>query len=184
MLTWDEYKEKVKTALDSFESDEKILSVLQNAREERRKVFVAGNGGSAALADHYVCDLSKGANKDWLTNNKRFSAICLSTNLGYLTAAANDSAYDEVFKQQLINLARPGDVVILISSSGNSPNIVKAAEYAREHGLVVIGIVGFSGGKLKQLAHHTAYMPSNEYEVCEDVHGIFGHYLTAHFKEQ
>lgn len=179
---WNKYKNDIKKALDAFEFDEGLLDVLKNSIKNNQKIFVAGNGGSASIASHYVCDLSKGANQNWKENFKRYKAICLSSNLGYMTAISNDAHYDEVFMQQLINLASKEDIVILISSSGNSPNIVKAAEYAKKAGLIVIGVSGFNGGKLKQIAHYSAHINHNDYEVCEDIHGIFGHFLATYLK--
>lgn len=181
-MDWETYKNKIKEALDIFEFDKAVLGVLKNSVRNNQKIFVAGNGGSAALANHYVCDLSKGANKDWENNLNRYQAICLSSNIGYLTAISNDSHYQDIFKQQLVNLASPNDILILISSSGNSPNIVKAAEYAKERGLTVIGISGFSGGRLKEVCHHSAHLNVLSYEVCEDIHGIFGHFLSTYLR--
>jgi D-sedoheptulose 7-phosphate isomerase len=182
-MNWNEYKSKIKQALDIFEFDERILEVIKNSIKNNQKIFVAGNGGSAALALHYVCDLSKGANPDWDKNFERYKAICLTDNIGYMTAISNDTSYDEVFRQQLINLASKNDILILISSSGNSPNIIKAAEYAKESGLITIGITGFKGGKLKEMCDHSAYVNFNSYELCEDVHGIFGHFLVCYLRE-
>jgi len=183
-MDWDTYKDSIKKALDIFSFDSEILSILKNSIKNNQKIFVGGNGGSAAIAMHYICDFSKGANKDWSQNFKRFKAICLSTNLGYLTAIANDEHYDEVFRQQLINLASPNDILILISSSGNSPNVVKAAEYAQVAGLTVIGVCGFSGGKLKDIADYSAYLDVNSYEISEDIHTVFGHFLACYLREQ
>ena len=182
-MEWADYKESTKKALDDFVFDRGILDVLKNSIQNNQKIFVAGNGGSAALASHYVCDFSKGATQNWAENFSRYKAICLSSNIGYMTAIANDSHYDEVFKQQLINLASPKDIVILISSSGNSPNILKAAEYAKKAGLIVIGITGFKGGKLKEIADYSAHINSDNYETCEDIHAIFGHFLSTYLKE-
>lgn len=181
-MNWNNYKSEIKKALDKFEFDNEILEILKNSIKNDQTIFVAGNGGSAAIAQHYVCDLSKGANKDWSNNIKRFKAICLSSNIGYITAISNDEHYDEVFRQQLINLARPNDILILISSSGNSPNIIKAAEYAKENNMIVIGICGFDGGKLKQIADHVAHINHNEFEICENVHDIFGQFLASYLK--
>lgn len=181
-MEWNSYKQEIKKALDQFEFNDNILNILKNSVKNNQKIFVAGNGGSAALASHYVCDLSKGANQDWSQNFKRYKAICLSSNLGYMTAISNDSHYHDVFKQQLINLGEKGDIVILISSSGNSPNIIKAAEYAKDSGMTVIGVSGFDGGKLKEMSDYSAHINNNEYEVCEDIHGIFGHFLATHLK--
>jgi len=178
-MKWEEYKKDITDALNTFKFDEGIVPLLRESIDKKQKIFVAGNGGSAAIALHYVCDLSKGATKDWSTNFKRYNATCLSSNIGYMTAISNDFNYDEMFKQQLINLASLEDILILISSSGNSPNIVKAAEYAKESGLIVIGISGFQGGKLKELADYSAHIEFNSYEICEDVHAIFGHFLAC-----
>ena len=183
-MEWNEYKSKIKEALDIFEFNKEIMEVLKNSIKNNQKIFVGGNGGSAAIAIHYVCDFSKGANKDWSKNFERFKPICLSTNIGYMTAVANDRNYNEIFKQQLINLALPNDILILISSSGNSPNIIEAAKYAKEHNLIVIGISGFNGGKLKELADYSAHINYNSYEVCEDIHAIFGHFLAVYLREK
>lgn len=182
-MEWEEYKNKIKSALDLFEFSPEILQILKDSINKNQKIFVAGNGGSAALANHYVCDISKGANKDWNENFKRFKAICLSSNVGYMTAISNDAHYQDVFKQQLINLAEPNDILILISSSGNSPNIVEAAKYGKEKGMIVIGVSGFSGGKLKELSDYSAHINYPSYEVAEDIHSIFGHFLAAYLRE-
>lgn len=182
-MKWDEYKSKIKQALDIFKFDEEILEVLKNSIKNNQKIFVAGNGGSATLALHYVCDLSKNANPNWEQNFDRYRAICLSNNIGYMTAIANDRSYDEVFRQQLINLASENDILILISSSGNSANIIKAAEYAKKAGLIVIGITGFKGGRLKEICDYSAHLNFDSYEVSEDIHQIFGHFLVCYLRE-
>ena len=182
-MKWNEYKLKIKQALDIFGFDEKILEVLKNSIKNNQKIFVAGNGGSSTLALHYVCDLSKTANPNWEQNPNRYKAICLSNNIGYMTAISNDTSYEEVFKQQLINLSAKGDILILISSSGNSPNIIKAAEYAKEKGLIVIGITGFKGGKLKRMCDYSAHVNFDSYEISEDIHQIFGHFLICCLRE-
>jgi len=182
-MKWNEYKQEIKESLDRFEFDPEIIEVLKNSAENDQKIFVGGNGGSAAIASHYVCDLSKGANKDWSENFKRFKAICLVSNLSYMTAIANDEHYEEVFTQQLINLSSPNDILVLISSSGNSPNIVHAAKWAKENGMIVIGISGFEGGKLKEICHHSAHINHDRFEVCEDIHHIFGQFLATHLRE-
>lgn len=182
-MNWHDYKSKIKQALDIFEFDEKILEILKNSIKNNQTIFVAGNGGSAAIAQHYVCDFSKGANQDWSQNFKRFKAICLSSNLGYITAISNDEHYEQVFRQQLINLAKPNDILVLISSSGNSPNIIKALEYAKEIGMITIGMCGFDGGKLKKMADHVAHINHDKYEVCENIHDIFGQFLATYLKE-
>jgi D-sedoheptulose 7-phosphate isomerase len=182
-MDWNEYKSKIKNALDIFQFDEEILDVLAHSIKNHQKIFVAGNGGSASTANHYVCDLSKGATPNWEKNFSRFKAISLSSNIGYMTAISNDSDYIEVFRQQLINLASKNDIAVFISASGNSPNIVRAAEYAKELEMIVLGITGFNGGKLKKLSNYSAHIENNSYEVCEDIHSIFGHFLTKYLKE-
>ena len=162
---------------------EPVVQELLKARMHGSNIFLIGNGGSASIANHYVCDLSKGANKDWLENFKRYKSICLSSNIGYITAISNDEHYEQVFRQQLINLAKPNDILILISSSGNSPNIIKAAEYAKELGMIIIGICGFSGGKLKEKADYVAHINHDKFEVCENIHDIFGQFLAAYLRE-
>ena len=181
-MEWTDYKEIVKKALDLFEFDKEILQVLRASIQNNQTIFVAGNGGSAALAQHYVCDLSKGANRDWLVNFRRYKAICLSSNMGYITAISNDEHYDEVFRQQLINLAKPKDILILISSSGNSANIIKGLQYGKQLGMVTIGICGFDGGKLKKMADYVAHINHASYEICESIHDIFGQFLAVYLK--
>ena len=171
-MNWNNYKLKISQALDIFEFDDRILEILKNSVKNNQKIFVAGNGGSAALALHYVCDLSKNANPDWKQNLKRFKAICLSNNIGYITAISNDDGYEEVFRQQLINLA-----------SKNDDKVVKAAQYAKEAGLIVIGITGFKGGRLKKICDYSAHVNSDSYEVSEDMHQIFGHFLVCYLRE-
>ncbi len=181
-MRWDQYKNKLERALNEFSFDEGILKILKDSVRNNKKIFVAGNGGSAAIAMHYVCDFSKGANQNWSENFRRYKAICLSDNIAYMTAISNDSHYPEVFRQQLINLANEGDILILISSSGNSPNVVKALEYAKEKGMITIGITGFNGGKLKRQADYSAHTPCDSYEISEDISQMFGHFLTLYLR--
>src|SRR3989344_2872345 len=182
-MKWNDYRNSIKHALDIFQFDEKILDVLKNSVKNSQRIFTAGNGGSAALALHYACDLSKNAVPNWINNPHRIKAICLSNSICYLTAISNDNGYDEAFKQQLINLASKNDILILISSSGNSPNIIKAAEYAKEKGIIVIGITGFNGGRLKEICNYSAHIDFDSYEVSEDIHQIFGHFLACWLRE-
>ena len=182
-MNWNDYASQIKKALEVFEFDKEILDVLANSIRNNQKIFVAGNGGSASTANHYVCDFSKGATSNWKENFSRLQAISLSSHIGYMTAISNDSDYVEVFKQQLINLASKEDIAVFISASGNSPNIVRAAEYAKELEMIIIGITGFSGGKLKELSDYSAHIESESYGVCEDIHSIFGHFLTEYLRE-
>ncbi len=184
-MDWGDYKSQIKEALDMFRFDKEILEILKNSRKNNQKIFVAGNGGSASTADHYATDFSKGANKDWKEITiPRFKAISLSSPIGYITAIANDSYYSEIFKQQLVNLASKKDIGIFISASGNSPNIVSAAEYAKQLEMIVIGITGFEGGKLKKIADYSAHINNPSYEISEDIHSIFGHFLAIYLREE
>ncbi len=183
-MNWKNYKKRLIKSLDKFKFDGEILTILKDSIKNNQKIFVGGNGGSAAIAMHYVCDFSKGATKNWSDNFKRYRPICLSSNISYITAIANDAYYNEIFKQQLINLASPNDILILISSSGNSPNIIEALKYAKKHDLITIGISGFKGGQLKELSDYTAYLDCDSYELCEDIHTMFGHFLATYLREQ
>lgn len=153
-----------------------IAQLLIDAAREERTVFIFGNGGSAATASHLVCDLAKTASMPGLP---RLRALALTDNVPLLTAWGNDASYDVVFAEQLRTFVRWGDIVIAISASGNSPNILAGVEAAREAGAVVVGITGFGGGKLQALCDICLVVPSNEYGPVEDLHMIFVHAVTA-----
>lgn len=144
-----------------------------------KKIFVAGNGGSAGTSNHFCCDFGKNAVSGDLNRPK---IISLSANIEVLTALGNDFCYDEVFSQQLKNLMDDGDTVLLISASGNSPNVVSAAEYAKKRGGKVIGFSGFSGGKLSELSDINVNIPSTSYEQIEDLHMMLVHIIVCYFK--
>ncbi len=155
-----------------------IVNVLNNAYRNGKNIFVVGNGGSAATAIHISCDLGKGTVKD--INNKkekRFRVFPLTANIATITAIANDINYEEIFSQQLLNIMSKGDVLIAISASGNSKNIIKAVEIAKEFGLTIIGLIGFDGGKLKDISDYSIVVRSNSYGVVEDIHHMLGHIL-------
>jgi D-sedoheptulose 7-phosphate isomerase len=148
---------------------------LLAARARDARIFFLGNGGSAATASHWVNDLTR-----W--RGKPFRALSLTENVALLTAVANDYGYEHVFRQQLENLMSPGDVVVAISASGNSPNVVEAIEYANAGGAVTVGLTGFDGGRLRQLAQIVVHAPTNagEYGPAEDVHMILDHLVTSY----
>jgi len=154
----------------------RVIEVLREVRARRKRVFVFGNGGSAATSSHFACDLSKGA-----TNREqpRIRAVALVDNMPVFSAWANDSSYENVFAEQLENLLEPGDVAIGISGSGNSPNILKGVEKAREMGAFTIGFIGFEGGKLKELVDLPVIVPSNCMEQIEDIHLLLCHLITV-----
>ena len=164
---------------------EKLFTVIEEAHAAGKQIFVVGNGGSAATASHMRNDLNKGTlghkgDAPW----KRFKVIALTDNVSLMTAWANDTDYNTVFSEPLKNLANRGDVLIAISASGNSPNIITAVEVAKELGVKVLGLGGFTGGKLAQLADVCVVVPSNDYGPVEDVHMIIDHILVGYLYEK
>lgn len=150
-------------------------ALLMGAVEAGRRVYVAGNGGSAAVADHLCCDFMKGTHK---AGHPAIRAQSLVANGAVYTALANDFGFETAIATQIEYLAEAGDVVMLISSSGNSPNIIKAAEVSRAKGAKVIGLSGFSGGKLREVSDVPLYVAANNYGVVEDVHQMIMHALA------
>ncbi len=154
--------------------------ILLQARRRGIQVFTLGNGGSAANASHIACDLSKSSIRDDLP---RFRVISLVDNVPLATAWANDTSYENIFAAQLENLLQPGDVVIALSGSGRSPNVVKAVLLARQRGATVIGLTGYDGGRLRELADPCIIVPSHCMEQVEDTHLIIGHLLSTYLRE-
>ena len=176
------YLEELKAVLDRFpvEDIERVVDVLLDARRTAATVFILGNGGSAATASHFACDLGKSAISPGVP---RFRVVALTDNVPLLTAWGNDTDYVNVFSEQLRNLVRPGDVVIAISGSGNSPNVLKAVEVGRQAGATTIGLTGFEGGKLKDLVDICIVVPANHMGQAEDGHMILDHLITDCIKE-
>lgn len=168
------YFEKLKATIDSMSVDDidAILNILDEAKNSGRQVFIMGNGGSAATASHAVCDFNKGASYG---KDKRFKLICLNDNLPTLMAYANDVSYDDIFVEPLKNYFNAGDIVIGISGSGNSKNVVKAIEWANENGGVTVGITGYTGGKLKQICKYNVHVPILDMQITEDIHMVLVH---------
>jgi len=158
------------------EAIERLADLLHEARLQGRQVFLLGNGGSAATASHFACDLAKNTIQPGIPS---FRALSLTDNVALMTAWANDTAYDNLFCGQLGCLLRPGDIVIGISGSGNSPNVLRAMEMAREQGAVTVGLTGFSGGKLKELVDLAIIVPSERMEQIEDLHLIVEHAVVT-----
>ncbi len=159
---------------------EGLIDVLRSAREEGRKVFTFGNGGSAAAASHLACDLAKGTING---AGKRFRVICLSDNLPLITAWANDSDYTAVFVEQLDPLLETDDVVIGISGSGNSRNVIRAIDLAKARGGFTVGLTGFDGGELAQRASLAFIVPSSNMQQIEDVHMVIIHLVTSFLRD-
>jgi len=181
-----EYLKEIKKILDSMETDliekmNQLANILLKARDEKRTIFIMGNGGSAATASHFVSDLSKGTIVD---GSPRFKVIGLTDNIPNLLAWANDESYDDVFIEQLKNLMEPKDIVIGISGSGNSMNVIKAIEYANKNGGITIGISGFDGGKLLKCAQENIHVPDSYMQRVEDIHLLIEHLLTSLIREE
>lgn len=160
---------------------EKHIGLIVEAYRNNKQIFVCGNGGSAAAANHFVCDFGKNAVKD--PAKRRFRILSLSDNVERITAYGNDVAFEEIFSQQLINLMNQGDLLIAISASGKSPNIVAACRYARSRGAKVISLSGFAGGEIKALSDACLIAPLTSYEQIEDVQLILLHMTTCYIKE-
>ena len=163
---------------------EKIIAILTTAYKNDKQVFIAGNGGSAGTANHFVCDFGKNAVPFQGTGpgRRRFRIISVSDNVEKISALGNDIAFEEIFRQQLINLMREGDVLIAVSASGNSPNIVRACEYAKEMKSQIIVLAGFDGGKIKKFADAAIVAPLESYEQIEDIHLVVLHMIVYYFK--
>ena len=152
-----------------------IIQLLRKARDEKQGVFIFGNGGSAATSSHMVCDLVKNTHTE---AGRPVRALSLNDNFPTFSAYANDEGYEQVFSQPLEALGEAGDLAIAISGSGNSPNILKGIERARQKGLTTVGLTGFAGGKLKDLVDVCLIVPSDEMEQIEDLHMVVDHLLT------
>ncbi len=154
------------------------LNLLDETRQRKGRIYICGNGGSAATASHFQNDFNKGVS-EYIDVPFRFH--CLNDNMATIMAIANDIGYEEVFRFQLRNNLEENDVLIAISGSGNSPNVIHAVEYAKEHGCKIIGLTGFSGGKLKEMADISLHAPVNSMQVTEDIHMIFDHMMMSIF---
>lgn len=156
-----------------------VIHLLEEVHAEQQQVFLAGNGGSAATATHFANDLMTGVAKG---GGRGFRAYALSDNSSAVTAIANDQNYAEIFSEQLKVLARPQDVLIAISASGNSPNIVRAVEAARHLDLRTIGFLGMGGGRVARMVDIALIVPSNDYGPIESVHLVFEHLITDYLR--
>ena len=159
-----------------------IIDQIERVRAEGKTIYILGNGGSSTTASHMAEDLAFGTR---LREGARLRALSLTDNQSYITAAANDIGFECVFEEQLRNMLQPGDVVIAISASGNSPNVVKAIEFANSQGAVSVGLVGFDGGRLKEISQITLHVPTDhgEYGPVEDIHLILDHIITGYLIE-
>ena len=173
-----DYMDRVCREIQSLDIDqlENFSQVIEDAYHAGKFVFIIGNGGSGANASHLCEDLAKCTLRDF-EEQKRLRVLSLTDNAPWLMAVANDIAYDRVFVEQLKNLASPGDVLLAISGSGNSPNILKAVEWAKAHGMTTLGITGFGGGKLRELAAKNLHVEVDDMGIVESLHQVVFHWV-------
>ena len=176
-----------------LESVNTVMNILEEARRSGKRIFICGNGGSAATASHYTGDYNKGVNMgllgidghsaDGTLNAEKMKGIslynfeCLSDNIPTMMAVSNDESYAEAFRFPLSVKMKAGDIFIGISGSGNSVNVVNAMEYAKEHGGTTIAIVGYSGGKMKEIADYNIHVDINDMQIAEDLHMVLDHMM-------
>lgn len=180
-----EYFNRVYAACNSLrlEENQKLIQILEYAYYYSKHIFFFGNGGSGATASHFCEDLGKGT-LNGKKDIKRFRTISLTDNTPYILALANDEGYESIFVEQLRNLADPGDVAIGISGSGNSPNVLRAIDYANKHDMITVGMTGYNGGRLKKIAQYCLHIPVDDMGITECVHSIIAHYITDYFREK
>lgn len=179
----DLYVRRLHQAIDALPRDRlaQLGELLYRAYRDEKQVFTLGNGGSASTASHMAADLAKNTIGP---NMRRFHVVSLNDNTATLTALANDLGYENVFSEQLKNLIRAGDVLIAISASGKSPNVVNAVRYAQERSAEVAAVLGFDGGTAAVLADLAIVVPSDHYGIIEDVHLVINHIIVDYFKSR
>ncbi|MDH5675433.1 MAG: SIS domain-containing protein [Myxococcales bacterium] len=177
----EDYYRRFADALQTMEKGSlpEILAVFEGVASRGGTIWVAGNGGSAAISDHTVCDTSKGT---YVDGRPPIRSVSLAANGPMLTALGNDIGYDQVFRQQLYYYLKDEDAVLLVSSSGNSPNVLEACEFANQRGVPTIAFVGFGGGKLREMARHVVWVPIDNYGIVEDTHQSLIHCITQYLK--
>lgn len=181
------YNTLIKTYLDNeitvlqeidVDAVNKVLNLLEESVKRDATIYIFGNGGSAATASHFQNDFNKGVSEH---TDKKFRFLCLNDNVATVMAIANDIGYEEVFRFQLQGRIKEGDILIAISGSGNSPNVINAVEYGKKHGCKVVGLTGYSGGRLKEISDISLHVPINSMQITEDVHMIFNHLMMSVF---
>jgi D-sedoheptulose 7-phosphate isomerase len=174
-----EYLDRVRQEIGRIDVEqlENVSALIEKAYHDGKFVFIIGNGGSGSTASHLCEDLAKCTLCDFETQ-KRLKVLSLTDNAAWLMAIGNDISYDRIFVEQLKNLASPGDLLLAISGSGNSPNILKAVDWSNENGLTTVGITGFGGGKLKTAAHHNLHAPIDDMGIAESLHLVVFHWLV------
>jgi len=178
-MDFKQYVEVLDAVIETLDLDaiERLAGAIEDAYRSGRFVYIIGNGGSGANASHLCEDLGKGTLTDF-DRQKRLKVISLTDNAAYLLAWGNDTNFDRVFVEQLKNIASPGDLLIAISGSGNSPNVLRAVEYANKAGLKTYAVTGYDGGRLLELAQDALHVKSFNMGIVEAVHGVVFHFLT------
>ena len=178
----EDYLERLHRAIDGLPRERlaQLAQTLLGAYRNDKQVFTIGNGGSASTASHLAADLAKNTTGP---NMRRFRITSLGDNAAIVTALANDLGYEHVFSEQLVNLIRAGDVLIAVSASGNSPNIVNAIRYAQQQSAYVVALLGFDGGVAATLADNAIIVPSRDFGIVEDLHLAINHILVEHFRD-
>jgi len=179
----EDYYQRFAETLSRFDKApmEQALKIFEDVSAAKGTLWVAGNGGSAAISDHTVCDTSKGT---YVEGHEPIRSVSLSSNGPLITAIGNDISYDQIFAEQLKYYLQPGDAVLLVSSSGNSPNVVEACKYAQDRGAPTIAFVGFKGGALKRMADVVIHIEIENYGIAEDTHQSLMHVLTQYLKQK
>jgi phosphoheptose isomerase len=177
-----QHRHTIEDGFDSINMDVLInaANAILAAVEQGKTIYTAGNGASAAIAQHWACDYTKGCSD--LESGFKPKVISLSANIPLMTAISNDISYDEVYSYQLERLANHGDVFISISSSGNSPSVVRACEVADAKGMDIIALTGFTGGRTRELAHYPIHVNVQEYEAVEDIHQAIMHMIAKYLR--
>lgn len=160
----------------SIDSINEIMNILENARICRNRIFVFGNGGSASTASHLECDFNKGISYD---KEVKYDVECLSNSMPMITSIANDIGYNDIFLMPLKSKLKKNDVVIGISGSGNSENVVRAVQYANEFGAETIAFTGYNGGLLKKIAKYNIHVPIDNMQIVEDIHIMLNHLMMS-----
>jgi len=176
-----DYLGRLKDVIDKIDIGEitTVMGRLLAAYDRHAAVYIFGNGGSASTASHFVNDFNKGVSAGL---DRGFRFYCLNDNVATVMAVANDLSYDQVFALQLRNYLRDGDLVIAISGSGNSPNVLRAIEYAQTRAVETVGLVGYGGGRLKELVDHCVHVPVDDMQKVEDLHLVVNHIMMALFR--
>lgn len=175
-----EYYDRLIKVIDSLDHDEMntSMNVILDTYKNKGTIYICGNGGSAATASHFQNDFNKGISE--YVDNK-FNFYCLNDNVATMMAIANDIGYEEVFRFQLVNKISKNDLLVAISGSGNSKNILNAVDYAKSQGVKVVGLTGYNGGKLKELSDYHMHVDENDMQIVEDVHMTFDHMMMKIF---